>query len=53
MNRKCPDNIIVTSGTMDRTEVEGVKEWRPEQELYCKRKAGWVGTEGTEQRREL
>ena len=43
----------MTSGTMDRGEVRKQKEWEPEQELYCKRRAEWVRVEGTDRRAEL
>jgi hypothetical protein len=41
-NPKHPDVVIIASGNLD-----GVDEWRPKLEFYCKRKAAWVGV-GTE-----
>ena len=50
MNTRFPENIVVTIGTMDG---EPGKEWKPMQELYCKRKVDCMKIEGTDQRREL
>ena len=55
----------MTSGTMDlrNTDIESVRgegdgglvqEWRPQQELYVKRRMGWVRVEGEmDERHEL
>ena len=46
-----PGGAIITAGTMDQTE--GEDGWTPQMELFCKRKAGWLKTEGTEKRKEM
>ncbi|KAG9245510.1 glutathione-dependent formaldehyde-activating enzyme [Calycina marina] len=40
---KHPENVTVTSGTMDLED--GM--WKPKMEFYCKRKPSWMNTEGT------
>jgi hypothetical protein len=39
---KFPGAVIVTMGTMDFQEP--TKEWRPNLEYFCKRKAEWFNT---------
>ncbi|THC91517.1 hypothetical protein EYZ11_009025 [Aspergillus tanneri] len=36
-----PDLVVITTGTMDGGSVQ---EWKPQMELYCRRKPGWLQT---------